>query len=373
MNPESGHGLGAYLLAAPVQNFSMSHRAPVEYAAAVERGLRRRLRADERYPGLIAKNPLHAAWQVQWTTSQPYALGDLASALSRDDMRRESVRAHVSGMSRNCDVFDDTRRWAYQAVCAFKSSGESFGAWIQRCIEIAGGFNLQFANPMHLSEVRAIGRSIAKWTWCHFSVDRFSALQAIDLAWLRRRGARDIGYSGHITWSRHGEETASIGYDVVCNGLRLRYRHTPYGGTPQDVDEIIHIVTTPVPFGGCRHWFRCPSCNRRCRIVYGGARFRCRVCRCAKYESQYESEPLRLCSRRWRIRKLLEDHGGEKWPFGLDDGFPPKPRRMHWKTYRRLEALDEDLGSRWCIRIRGWLERTDPMQAAARRAHTRKS
>jgi hypothetical protein len=41
-------------------------------------------------------------------------------------------------------------------------------------------------------------------------------LRAIDLAWLRRRGARDIGYSGRITWSRHGEETASIGYDIVC-------------------------------------------------------------------------------------------------------------------------------------------------------------
>jgi hypothetical protein len=41
---------------------------------------------------------------------------------------------------------------------------------------------------------------------------------------------------------------------------------------------------------------------------------------------------------------------------------------MHWKTYRRLEALDEELGSRWCIGIFGWLERTDPQGVAGRRA-----
>jgi hypothetical protein len=137
----------------------------------------------------------------------------------------------------------------------------------------------------------------------------------------------------------------------------LRYRHSAYGGTPQDIDEVIPIVSTSVHFGGCRYWFRCPSCNRRCRIVYGGARFRCRICRGAKYESQYESEPLRICSRRWRIRKLMEERGGEKWAFGLDDGFPPKPPCMHWRTYRRLEALDEVLERRWCIGVGAWLSR----------------
>lgn len=33
--------------------------------------------------------------------------------------------------------------------------------------------------------------------------------RSIDLAWLRRKGARNVGYSGRITWSRNGRETGS--------------------------------------------------------------------------------------------------------------------------------------------------------------------
>ena len=44
---------------------------------------------------------------------------------------------------------------------------------------------------------------------------------------------------------------------------------------------------------------------------------------------------------------------------GLDDGLPPKPAGMHWKTYRKLEALDEALARRWCIGMHGYLERLD--------------
>jgi hypothetical protein len=34
----------------------------------------------------------------------------------------------------------------------------------------------------------------------------------------------------------------------------------------------------------------------------------------------------------------------------LDQGaFPPKPKRMRWKTYRRLEAQYEDLQNRWTL------------------------
>jgi hypothetical protein len=112
-------------------------------------------------------------------------------------------------------------------------------------------------------------------------------------------------------------------------------------------------------FGGRRHWFACLSCGRRCRILYGASHFRCRICRGAKYESQFESEPLRISSRRWRIRRLIEERAGHAWPLGLDDDFPPKPKGMHWHTYRRLEAIDEDLAGRWRNGVSGYLERLD--------------
>ena len=137
--------------------------------------------------------------------------------------------------------------------------------------------------------------------------------------------------------------------------------HTPRW-RPENVNEFIPIVMTATAFGGSRHWFSCPSCGRRCRLIYGGLRFRCRLCWHALYESQYESEPMRISAMRWRIRQKVEERGGQEWPFSLDGPFPPKPPRMHWRTYRRLKARDEELSGRWDVGIGSWLRRTDPQR-----------
>jgi hypothetical protein len=99
---------------------------------------------------------------------------------------------------------------------------------------------------------------------------KVSDFHTVDITWLRRKGARHVGYSGSIKWSRNGTPTGSIGYSVEAGGLRLCYRTTPRGGEPEDIDELIPITTTPMHLGSCRHWF-CASCWRRCRILLGGA------------------------------------------------------------------------------------------------------
>jgi len=50
---------------------------------------------------------------------------------------------------------------------------------------LAIGINLQFALPLPLAEVRGIARSVAKWTWRHFSNEKFSELQRhrINIRW----------------------------------------------------------------------------------------------------------------------------------------------------------------------------------------------
>jgi hypothetical protein len=64
--PESGRGLITYALSTPVRMFDGSSRKPIDYLAAIERGLRRRLKADPGYCGLIGKNPLHPRWRTDW-------------------------------------------------------------------------------------------------------------------------------------------------------------------------------------------------------------------------------------------------------------------------------------------------------------------
>jgi 5-methylcytosine-specific restriction endonuclease McrA len=116
-----------------------------------------------------------------------------------------------------------------------------------------------------------------------YATTKTSDFHALDLVWLRRKGARKPGWTGTITWSSAGRKTGSVGCTLESSGLRLQYRHTPGGSTqPITVDELIPIVTTPMHFDGWRHWFACPSCHRRYRIIYGGARFRCRLCYGAK-------------------------------------------------------------------------------------------
>jgi hypothetical protein len=68
-------------------------------------------------------------------------------------------------------------------------------------------------------------------------------------------------------------------------------------------DWLFPADTCPEPdFGGCRHWFRCPSCQRRCRLIYGGAHFRCRICRRAKVLRGTFSAMYRTCQlhKKWR-------------------------------------------------------------------------
>jgi hypothetical protein len=196
INPENGHSLSAYLLKTPVENFASSRQSPLHYLAAVERGLRRRLGADPGYGGLIAKNPLHANWRVEWQAPKPYDLSDLARELSQADMRPEARREREAGLGRNCSVFEDVRPWAYRNVLAFKRDGGRFEAWVQRCIEIALGYNNGFAHPMTYAEVRGIGKSIAKWTWRNFSAEKLSARQS----YLGKKG-NEARWANHLAVS----------------------------------------------------------------------------------------------------------------------------------------------------------------------------
>jgi hypothetical protein len=84
--------------------------------------------------------------------------------------------------------------------------------------------------------------------------------------------------------------------------------------------------------------------TRRRRVFLRSSRvdvtktYRCRKCYQLKYESQYEQIFGSATNQRHKLRKRLGQVGS------LEDPFPPKPKGMHWKTYRQLEALDRQLG-----------------------------
>ena len=76
-----------------------------------------------------------------------------------------------------------------------------------------------------------------------------------------------------------------------------------------------------------------------------GPRFRCRLCHGLSYESQFESRAQRANRRARKIRRRL---GGSDC---LMEEFPPRPRGMHWATYRRLEALEAAADHEWMAAV----------------------
>lgn len=172
------------------------------------------------------------------------------------------------------------------------------------------------------------------------NVDKCHEYHSIDLAWLRRRKLDQFGQWSTLKWSRGGQETGAIRVQYLESGLRLVYRH----GRDEQwtcVDEVVPFIEMPLDLGGKRVWFNCPSCHRHCRILYGGNRFRCRLCYRLRYDTQYEPPFARAATRALKIRQRLGCDGG------IDDFFPPRPKGMHSRTYTRLKEIEEELQARW--------------------------
>jgi hypothetical protein len=145
----------------------------------------------------------------------------------------------------------------------------------------------------------------------------------------RRRG---------ITWtnSYSGEQvaTADIVFDMreeVCGWLSLEMGN---------LKQKIFLVAQPRHFGGRQWYLICPYMNRRASVLWmppGAQNFACRQewGRQVAYASQFLNRDDRAHRGQAKIRTRLCSIGGfaaEEWEF------PPKPKWMRTKTYRRAEA-----------------------------------
>jgi hypothetical protein len=166
-------------------------------------------------------------------------------------------------------------------------------------------------------------------------------MKRLDLRSLRRKGYL-TGFPSRISWSYGDEPIGSIGLQARADGLRLFYRSRNGDGEWHDVDEVVPYVWTPTQFGGRRQWFLCLKCGRRCRILYGGSRFRCRHCYRLSYSSQAETRADRATRAMFKIVRRLDPHED-------CNDLPPKPPRMHWRTYNRLVDRYEKHDRQWSL------------------------
>jgi hypothetical protein len=212
INPANGHAHSAYLLSDPVARHPTARSHPLRYFAAIEGGITRRVGADPAYTALLAKNPLHPHWEVQWRRNEPYSLAELAFGLSPDDMRLHVQR--VSGAGRNVALFDALRKIAYREVVDFKNAGKSAIQFGQRLDAVAHQVNQQFPVPLPHSELRSTLRSVVSWTWRKFAPLQFSALQSAR----GKRGATK-------RWEGHVAASAMKPWEAEGISERTYYRH----------------------------------------------------------------------------------------------------------------------------------------------------
>ncbi len=105
----------------------------------------------------------------------------------------------------------------------------------------------------------------------------------------------------------------------------------------------VQMDWTHLPPGGKRPWFLCPSCGRRCGVLYSlNARIICRKCGGLSYASQSEQKHWRVLRKAQNIRVRL---GGSA---NMTEAFPDRPYYMHRRTYQRLRCQYEAAAEQLC-------------------------
>jgi hypothetical protein len=135
-----------------------------------------------------------------------------------------------------------------------------------------------------------------------------------------------------LSVSRGGAELAAIEVESHSDKqITLRYE---YGGA-EKITQVIKLQSSSCHFGGERRWFVCPSCGKPKGVLFCARYFHCRTCLGLTYASQAQTSPERRINRIVARRRKLGSSGS------LREAFPAKPKRMRWKTYLGLWAIDD--------------------------------
>ncbi len=160
-----------------------------------------------------------------------------------------------------------------------------------------------------------------------------SALARLEVQGLHRQGLLRPGVCSRWLWPGEAPPLALV---LVADGASVQVCYQVRGtmDEQQAVSYRLALDWVPCPFGGQRPWWRCPvaGCGRRVAVLYGGPVFACRHCLNLAYASQREGALERAVRRAATLRRRL---GWEPGGWGARGD---KPRGMHWRTFRRVEA-----------------------------------
>ena len=215
-NKKNGHCHVCYELKIPVCKTAHARLKPLRYLASIEYTYAKKLSADLRYTGLLTKNPVDRDWQVFLLNPTPFELDELADYVDLETKPKptEEEKKEVSGLGRNCMLFDTVRFWAYKAIREHLDSG--LDIWYQEVLERSKIANGSFLEPLPYSEVKATAKSIAKWVWRNHHSAEFQAMFSEKQARKGRKG-------GLASDSSHGGKARSAKYSDIRQEALKQY------------------------------------------------------------------------------------------------------------------------------------------------------
>lgn len=180
-NPANANCHYLYLLKTPVWVKNTGRRAAENYLTSIKAAMTLKLGADNRYSGLICKNPLNDQWQTVETSQNLNELDYLADFLdlSQTTLQKAQNQAYrrledavING--RNDHLFTLLRYYGYERVTKYRelaaAIGESkaFSMWDNAITKEADRINCEFPNGLGISEVKSTAKSVSRWVWNHY-------------------------------------------------------------------------------------------------------------------------------------------------------------------------------------------------------------
>jgi len=171
--------------------------------------------------------------------------------------------------------------------------------------------------------------------------DTTNDYRSLDVRRLQRGNLLRSGLCFSLEWTSKRQTLPSMIVQVETDKLTLNYRHQSTSSGWQDKEYPIKLNWASCNYGGKRAWFICPAngCGRRVAKLFlnSSGSFACRHCNHLAYASQRET----VSDRALRLTRNVRQELG--WEPSLMDQNVPKPKGMHWKTYRRLRAQHDVL------------------------------
>lgn len=166
----------------PVCRSDYAHLRPIRYAARVQEGLVRTLDADPAYTGFITRNPVFPhlrPGEVIWGRDVAYRLVDMTTPATPRQLPRTTKNARCD-LGRNCAVFEQGRHEVYRLNrhMGYPGSDGLYHAALSHLLDLNGSIPPGTGGPLPVAEVRAIARSMAKWTATHHTKESFRSFQS---------------------------------------------------------------------------------------------------------------------------------------------------------------------------------------------------